>query len=258
MSEPGSLFDEANDAPSDNVYGQNSAIQPPTDADENPANVTQPEEEQYNPWAERGGIEPDSDKYEEMLRQYDEEDHVQAWIDEHQANLADAREVVRKRREAEEKAKKAQEEEDEQAEVQKAEVQQAEIQQPDVEMEDVEVQDNEGQVINKIVTKKLAQKAARKAPVKAQKRQKKQGTATLLEIKKYQKGFRLLFLKVPFSRLVRELIEVHHPEEGYRVQRSALQRFQEATEAFLIGYFEGAFSPYTLHPAIYQLFWIAC
>jgi histone H3 len=59
----------------------------------------------------------------------------------------------------------------------------------------------------------------------------------LREIKRYQKTFELLICKLPFSCLVRKISQ--ESQNGLRFQKTALEALQEATEAFIIGYFEG-------------------
>ncbi|KAF7442174.1 histone H3 [Pyrenophora tritici-repentis] len=85
--------------------------------------------------------------------------------------------------------------------------------------------------------RQVAGKSTRKAPVAVMKKRKfKAGTVALREIKRYQRGFELLLRKLPFSRVVREFAQVHKAD--IRFQRSAIEALQEATEAFLVGYFE--------------------
>ncbi len=57
------------------------------------------------------------------------------------------------------------------------------------------------------------------------------------EIKYYQKTSRLLIQKLPFQRLVRDIVESLHGSE-MRVQSMALYAMQEAAEAYLVGMFE--------------------
>ncbi|CZT13274.1 probable histone 3 [Rhynchosporium graminicola] len=71
------------------------------------------------------------------------------------------------------------------------------------------------------------------------KRRYKPGTKALLEIRKYQKSTDLLMLKLPFSRLVREIALTLRPQGlGMRWQSQAIQALQEASEAFLVHLFE--------------------
>ena len=55
----------------------------------------------------------------------------------------------------------------------------------------------------------------------------------LKEIQKYQKGADLLIQRVPFQRLVREIVQ--RQREGLKLQSSAVLALQEAGEAFLVG-----------------------
>ncbi|KAF2142755.1 uncharacterized protein K452DRAFT_326043 [Aplosporella prunicola CBS 121167] len=67
----------------------------------------------------------------------------------------------------------------------------------------------------------------------------KPGTLALREIKKYQKSTDLLLLKLPFSRLVREIaLSMTATGEPMRWQSQAIQAIQEAAEAFLVHLFE--------------------
>ena len=62
------------------------------------------------------------------------------------------------------------------------------------------------------------------------------GTIALREIKKYQKYTRLLIQRLPFQRIVREVVV----DQQTRFQSAALLALQEAAEAFLVGLFEDA------------------
>ena len=86
----------------------------------------------------------------------------------------------------------------------------------------------------------LATKAARKqAPsaggVKKPHRY-RPGTVALREIRRYQKGTELLIRKLPFQRLIREIVRSFNEE--LRCQSTAVLCLQEAAEAYLIGLFE--------------------
>ncbi|PSS18707.1 hypothetical protein M430DRAFT_140190 [Amorphotheca resinae ATCC 22711] len=71
------------------------------------------------------------------------------------------------------------------------------------------------------------------------KRRYKPGTVALKEIRKFQSSTDLLLLKLPFSRLVREIALTLRPVgEGMRWQSQAIQALQEASEAFLVHLFE--------------------
>ena len=102
-------------------------------------------------------------------------------------------------------------------------------------------------------TKQTACKSNRKAPKKQQdgkvpggektqkapgKKRYRPGTVALREIKKIQKGTNLLLRKLPFQRLVREIVQ----EQGHdlKFQSVAMEVLQEATEAHMIGIFEDA------------------
>ena len=60
----------------------------------------------------------------------------------------------------------------------------------------------------------------------------------LKEIQKYQKEVDLLIRRVPFKRLVREIVQ--KCREGLELQSSAVLALQEVGEAFLVGLLEQA------------------
>jgi len=62
------------------------------------------------------------------------------------------------------------------------------------------------------------------------------GTVALREIRRYQKSTELLIRKLPFQRLVRELVLAF--DSTVRFQANALAALQEASEAYLVGLFE--------------------
>ena len=64
------------------------------------------------------------------------------------------------------------------------------------------------------------------------------GTVALRQIRKYQKTTELLIPKIPFQRLVREVVQQISPHEDLRMQSTALLALQEASEAYLVNMFE--------------------
>ena len=64
------------------------------------------------------------------------------------------------------------------------------------------------------------------------------GMQSLKEIQKYQKGADLLIQRLPFQRLVREIVQKRR--EGLRLQSTAVLALQEAGEAYLVGLLEQA------------------
>ena len=58
----------------------------------------------------------------------------------------------------------------------------------------------------------------------------------LREIRRYQKSKELLIRKLPFQRLVREIIFEH--KQDYWLAPAAAAALQEAAEAYLVGLFE--------------------
>ena len=63
------------------------------------------------------------------------------------------------------------------------------------------------------------------------------GTVALREIKRYQKSTELLVRKIPFQRLVREVVISLFPNDNYRFQSTALLALQEASEDYLVRMF---------------------
>lgn len=62
------------------------------------------------------------------------------------------------------------------------------------------------------------------------------GTVALREIRKYQKSTELLVRKLPFQRLVKEIMQ--DLQSQFRIQAAAVLALQEAAEAYLVGLFE--------------------
>ena len=62
------------------------------------------------------------------------------------------------------------------------------------------------------------------------------GAAGLKEIRHFQKSTALLIRKLPFQRLVREIVQVYKTD--LRFQQAAVDALQEAAEAYLVGLFE--------------------
>ena len=96
---------------------------------------------------------------------------------------------------------------------------------------------------DKAPRKQLATKAARKSAPAAGDAKKhhryRPGTVALREIRKYQKSPDLLIRKLPFQRLVREIMQSFGGAcKDLRVQSTAVLCLQEAAEAYLVGLFE--------------------
>jgi len=71
------------------------------------------------------------------------------------------------------------------------------------------------------------------------KNKRKQGTKALMEIRFYQNNSFRIIPRLPFSRLVREIMaQVATPD--YRIQARALDALHESTEAFVVRYLEEA------------------
>ena len=78
---------------------------------------------------------------------------------------------------------------------------------------------------------------ANKTGIKKQRRY-RPAIVALREIRKYQKSTGLLIRKLPFQKLVREIVCGLKPD--LRFQSQAILSLQEATEAYLVGLFEDA------------------
>jgi len=72
------------------------------------------------------------------------------------------------------------------------------------------------------------------------KRKYRPGTKALREIRKYQKSSDLLIPAMPFSRLIREIVQsvLGYNTQEFRFQSAALMALQEAAEAYLVTLFE--------------------
>ena len=62
------------------------------------------------------------------------------------------------------------------------------------------------------------------------------GTIALREIRRYQKTADLLIPRLPFQRLIREIMQTF--KINIRIQTAALLALHEAAEAYLVGLFE--------------------
>lgn len=64
----------------------------------------------------------------------------------------------------------------------------------------------------------------------------KPGEMALTEIRRYQRSTELLIRRLPFQRLVKEIM--HKLQSDLRIQSPALGALQESAEAYLISLFE--------------------
>ena len=93
-------------------------------------------------------------------------------------------------------------------------------------------------------TKSRGRAGGQQVPVGGQPQQPKRkhryrpGTVALREIRRYQKSTELLIRKLPFERLVRELLQEAPNGVGKRLGHGAVGALQEASEAYLVGLFE--------------------
>ncbi len=87
-------------------------------------------------------------------------------------------------------------------------------------------------------TKKVVTKAGKNAIVAN--RRFRPGTVALREIRRYQKTTELLIRKLPFQRLVREILDDYTSPKQLCLQPSAVLALQEASENYLVRLFENA------------------
>jgi histone H3/H4 len=71
--------------------------------------------------------------------------------------------------------------------------------------------------------------------LRARRRRRRRGNHALQEIRRYQRSTELLIRKLPFQRLLREVLEARRPDT--RMQASAVTALQEASEAYLVKLF---------------------
>ena len=91
--------------------------------------------------------------------------------------------------------------------------------------------------LNKVQMALVAQQLQKQQQPKRRKRF-HPGTVALREIRKYQKSTQLLIHKMPFQRLVREIMADFSTNTALRIKGTALEALQDATEAYLVGLFE--------------------
>jgi len=84
--------------------------------------------------------------------------------------------------------------------------------------------------------KQIARKST--GPGRRRKQRYRPGTKALKEIRKYQRSTNLLIPALPFSRLIREIVQDVSPIKDLRFQKTALMALQEASESFLVMLFE--------------------
>ena len=83
----------------------------------------------------------------------------------------------------------------------------------------------------------LAKKTMEKTDVVKKKLRYRPGALALKEIRRYQKSTELLIPRLPFQRLVRNIVQAVSKND-FKFQSGALGALQEASEAFLVGLFE--------------------
>ena len=91
---------------------------------------------------------------------------------------------------------------------------------------------------------------ARRTGVNEKKKRYRPGVLALAEIRKYQKSTESLIPKLPFRRLVKELLRSE--KQDIRIQETALEALQEAAETYLVRLLDDA-KRVTLMPRDIQL-----
>ena len=93
--------------------------------------------------------------------------------------------------------------------------------------------------VNKLQMQALAVKQQQREQQPKRRKRFHPGTVALREIRKYQKSTQLLIRKLPFRRLVREVMDVcGSGHTALRINGQALEALQDATEAYIVGVFE--------------------
>jgi histone H3 len=103
-------------------------------------------------------------------------------------------------------------------------------------------------VMKKATPKKVASTAVVKtstttttpSTISIHKRRYRPGTKALREIRQYQKSTTMLLRKLPFRRLVREILQDTVNLRANFIQREAFNVLQEATEAYMVGLMQDA------------------
>lgn len=90
------------------------------------------------------------------------------------------------------------------------------------------------------VIKKTSADAASSSLLHHHKRRYRPGTVALREIRQYQRSTELLLRKLPFRRLVREILMDTVGTRVNFIQREAFVVLQEATEAYMVGLMQDA------------------
>ena len=89
----------------------------------------------------------------------------------------------------------------------------------------------------KTIARKAARKTASSTSGIKKTGRKKQGMVAVKEIKKYQKSTDLLIRKLPFSKLVRDIVTSGLSKSDIRFQGAAVEALQESAENYIISLF---------------------
>ena len=91
----------------------------------------------------------------------------------------------------------------------------------------------------KIATSAVIKQGVDTSSLTKHKRRYRPGTKALREIRMYQKSTQLVLRKLPFKRLVREIMQDMMTRPTF-IQREAFAVLQEATEAYMVGLMQDA------------------
>lgn len=97
--------------------------------------------------------------------------------------------------------------------------------------------DGSRKIARKALKKAVASGKVKKAASASWLSRYRPGQKALMEIRHYQKHTNLLIRKLPFWRLVKEILG-EMEQRDMRVSVSAVQCLQEATESYIVGLFE--------------------
>lgn len=90
--------------------------------------------------------------------------------------------------------------------------------------------------------KRVSGKDARKSSIRVGTKRFKVSAAILRDIRKLQLNTNFVIPKLPFARLIREIMQERvGGDNSYRIQTLALAALQEATEMYMTHYFEDSY-----------------
>ena len=91
---------------------------------------------------------------------------------------------------------------------------------------------------NRLMARKHPRKAVGEVRTDKKPYRYRPGTVALRQIRKHQKSTELLIRKLPFQRLVKEVVRELFPTANYRFQSTSVLALQEVSESFLVSMFD--------------------